>query len=380
MHRELAIAKGRVTMKRARTRRLSKFVAVVAPLLSAVSAAQAPTFSVRVLTNPGGTVSSVLGINNAGEAVGAVGGGSTVCPAGCLAVWIDGSPTPLGLLPGATQGIAYSINNVGQVAGNLVIAGNSQAVIWNNGTPTLLPPPGSQYAQTFALSINDSGQVVGQAAGQLGSSVVPVATVWNGLVPTVLGLVSGCTYGQANAINNNGVMAGKLYCRLEPEGVVWRGTTATLLPELQPSQGPHVTASNGVAQAVNNLGVVVGQGIDADMGREGAVAWAKGVATSLETLFGTSSAVAVNDQGVIVGYSDTSSGASHAVIWTRIGASIEDLNTLISATAAAEITLTGATGINASCAIVANGVINKTREPTAFLLTLIDASNCVNGM
>jgi probable HAF family extracellular repeat protein len=372
-------------MKRLSRSLLFKLLTVASPFLPAVCiAVQSSTFSVKALPNiAGGTRTSVLGINNAGDAVGVVGGGSSACPAGCLAVWISGTPTILGSVPGATGGGAYSINNSDQAAGIEVVAGNQLAVIWNNGTPTLLQSPGSQYNQTFAFSINDAGQVVGQAVGQVGGSVVAVATEWNGLTPTVLGLVPGYTIGEAYGINNNGVVVGKLCCDIqEPEAVIWANGTASLLPRLKPVYGAHGAVASGTALAINNSGVIVGQAAPAaSLGH--AAAWSSGTVTDLGTLGNgsRSSATAVDAQGIIVGESATVDASEpHAAIWSRIGAEIEDLNTLISTTAAADVVLTGATGINDSCVIVANGYNKKTGAPTALLLTLIDASNCVNGL
>lgn len=367
-------------MKRATSSgRLSKLLAVGAPLLSAVSlAAQTPTFSVKELpTLPDGPETSVSGINNAGQAVGSITGDS-FCPGGCPAIWSDGTPTLLGAVTGASPGVAYAINNAGQVAGTAVIAGNSQAVIWNDNNPTLLPSPGTEYTQTFAVAINDSGQVVGEAVGQSGTAQAAIA--WEGSTPTVLGLVSGYTGGLAYGINNDGLVVGKICCDVqEPEAVVWHGTTATLLPRLKPIQTASGAVGNGVALAVNNSGLTVGVAASAT-GREEAVAWEDGVAIDLGTIKGKSSATALNDRGIIVGNSVTADGTQHAVIWSRIGAEIADLNTLISATAAAEITLTGATGINNNCTIVANGYTNETKAATAFVLTLNDTSSCVNGL
>jgi probable HAF family extracellular repeat protein len=361
--------------------RWSKLLAVGATFLSAVSlAAQTPVFSVRELpTLPDAPDATVSGINNAGQAVGTIGGVS-FCPGGCPVIWSDGSPTLLGGVTGETTGAAYAINNAGQVAGTAVIAGSSQAVIWNNNTLTPLPSPGTEYTQTFAVAINDSGQVVGQAVGQANGVAQAVATLWNGSTPTVLGLASGYTVGLAYGINNGGLVVGKLCCDVqEPEAVVWHGTTPTLLPRLKPIQTGSGAVGNGVALAVNNSGLAVGIAASAT-GREEAVAWNDGVAIDLGMIEGKSSATAINDRGIIVGNSVTADGTQHAVIWSRIGAEIADLNTLISATAAAEITLTGATGINNNCVIVANGYTNKTQTPTAFVLTLNDTANCVNGL
>jgi uncharacterized membrane protein len=355
---------------------LSILLAVGTCLVSAVSAAQSPTWSVQALPNiSGGTTTSVSGINAAGEAVGSVGGGSSICPAGCPAVWSDGTATLLGPVTGATGTLAYSINDSGQVAGTAVIAGSSQAILWNNGSPTLLPSP-APYTQTFAAYLNDSGQVVGQASGQVGGVQEVVATMWNGSTPTVLGLLSGYTSGEAWGINSNGLIVGKICCNgQQSEAVVWHGTTPTLLPVLQPTKG-----DGGEALAVNNSGVVVGHAVNAQGSDNGATAWANGVLTSLGSLYKGSFATALNDRGIIVGYSATQTKGQHAVIWSRIGAAPIDLNTLISATAAKEITLTQATGINNHCAIVANGVTNKTGASMGFLLTLNEPASCVNGL
>ena len=357
--------------------RLSVLLAVGASLASAVSAAQSPTWSVQALPNiSGGTATSVSGINSAGEAVGSVGGGSSACPAGCPAVWSDGAATLLGSVAGATGTAAYSINNSGQVAGTVVIAGSSQAIVWNNGTPTLLPSPGAPYTQTFAAYLNDSGQVVGQASGQVNGAQQVVATVWNGSTPTVLGLLSGYSTGEAWGINSNGLIVGKICCNgQQSEAVVWHGTNASLLPVLKPTKG-----DGGEALAVNNSGVTVGHADNAQGSNNGATAWANGVLTSLGSLYKGSYATALNDRGIIVGYSATQSSGQHAVIWSRIGAPPVDLNTLISATAAKEITLTQATGINDHCAIVANGVTNKTGASMGFLLILNEPASCVNGL
>jgi hypothetical protein len=95
----------------------------------------------------------------------------------------------------------------------------------------------------------------------------------------------------------------------------------------------------------------------------------------------SSVATAVNDRGIIVGQSATDGyDLFHATLCSRIGAETQELNALISAAQAGEYELSGATGINDSCAIVANVYNKKTHPSSAFSLTLIDASNCVNGL
>jgi probable HAF family extracellular repeat protein len=343
---------------------LGALVGVGSSLLSAMSLAQSPTFSVTTLgTLTGGTDSGVFGVNNVGDAVGSISGPSN-CPGGCAVIWVSGTATVLG-----TGGTATSINNAGQVIGQ-----TGQAVIWNNGTPTSLAAPSAEYTATFASYVNNSGQVAGSASGSA-APLVPI--VWTGSTPTVLGIVSGYTTGSALGINNNGLVVGTICCSgSEPEAVVWHGTIPTLLQRLQPAQG-----AGGEALAVNNSGLVVGHASTTAQ-LQHAVSWFQGVLTDLGTLAtGTrSSATAVNDRGIIVGESASSgTNVNHAVLWGRIGAAPQDLNALISSGAAAQVTLTAATGINDNCTIVANGVVKKTGATRAFLLTLTDSSSCVNG-
>jgi probable HAF family extracellular repeat protein len=351
-------------------------------LLSAVGlAAQTPTFTVQVLGDiPGGAAAYVYSVNDADEAVGLVGLGTSVCPDYCAAIWHDGTPTLLTTQANTGSG-AFSINNAGQVAGFIYpnFSVHYTGVVWNNGTLTLLPPPGPQYTYSFAYSINDAGQVAGYV---FGSSGVPYeAAVWNGLTPMVLGVVPGCTYGSALGISDNGLIVGYLGCGKDgvAEAAVWKGTTAELLPIPNPTDG----GVGGKAFAVNDSGLIVGSSISAGTPYN-ATAWVNGVATDLgpfPTKQGSSSAIAVNKQGIIVGKSTwVFDEITHAAIWSPIGAAPQDLNSLISKAAAAEFTLTEATGINNSCTIVANGYSNKTGALEAFLLKLIDPSSCVKGL
>jgi uncharacterized membrane protein len=352
-------------------------------------AAQSPTFSLRVLDNLSGVggAAVVNGINDAGEAVGSASGGSSSCTNGCAVIWRDGTPTMLGPVSGAIESGAYSINDAGQIAG-IFSTGPSigepiyQAVIWNNGMPTLLPSPGPQYIETIAASINNSGQVAGSALTAFGGE--PVAVVWNGLTPTILGTTPGCSYGAASGINNGGLVVGTLYCSYGLETslpVFWRGTTATRLP-VHPTVGT-VTASTA---AVNDLELIVGMSNDAanpDDAPFEATAWANGVVTNLgpfPKIQGYSTATAVNNHGIIVGEASFDALVDHAALWSPIGTAPQDLNQLISPAVAKLYVLTGATGINDSCTIVANGYDKKTLANEAFMLKLIDPSNCVKGL
>lgn len=348
--------------------RLFMVLVVGTSLSSAMAFAQTPMFSVTMLANvQGGTLSVASGVNNSGEVVGVV-SGSSACPlyVGCGVVWQDGTPTLLGAVAGTSENFALSINNAGQVAGNVVTGGLNKAVLWTNGTPTLLPPPSPKYNQTYASFVNDAGQVVGYAEND--SSQVPV--VWSGATAIELGLGTD-DFGEALGTNSNGLIVGEVH----NVPVVWHGTQPTKLPLNAGSNG-------GKALAVNNAGIVVG--VTTEGGEQygsRAAAWINGGMTDLGTLSGQSAATAINNRGIIVGKSwATGAKGPHAVLWGNVSAPIQDLNALISATDASEIILQYAYSVNDDCSIAVGGLTRHTNLYQAVLLTLIDPSQCVNGL
>ncbi len=275
------------------TARWTLLVAFGALQVTAVGmAAQTPTFTVEVLGNiPGGVGTSVAGINDAGEVVGGAGGGTSACPNYCAVIWVDGTATVLAVEPGFYSA-AVAVNNAGQVAGSVSGVNATGAVFdtaaaWNNGTLTLLTSP-APYTNSFATAVNDSGEVVVEAYESNGAGI---AIAWNGQTPTLLGPESQCAAkfdgGDAAAIDNGGAVVGLNVCRDRDVATLWQGATATAL-------------GGGVPAAINNAGLIVGVGVD------GPTAWVNGVATPLQTLPGAvnstaGSPMAVNNQGVIVG-------------------------------------------------------------------------------
>jgi probable HAF family extracellular repeat protein len=353
-----------------------RLLAIATPLLPAVCLAQSPVFTVQSL---GGETPSVNGLNDAGDSVGTANEGIFPCPAGCATVWTGKVLETI--YPEAYGSVGYGINNASQVVGYAFTSASAtyplEAVIWNDGKPSVLPSPGPQYTSTTAAAINATGQVVGTAdVGDTESS--SAAVVWNGSTPAVLGLLPGYGSSSASGINDSGLIVGYLCCddNMNPKAAVWHGSNPALLPTLAPSQ-----AAGSKAVAVNNSGVVVGQA-NTTVQATHAVAWSQGVVTDLGTLGGSRSfAKALNNRGIIVGYSDTVSGQPHATIWASIGGPPQDLNALLTPTASERFVLTEATGINDSCTIVGNGVVRgNTNELVAVVLRLTDASLCVNGL
>ena len=75
-------------------------------------------------------------------------------------VWNGTTPTELGTLPGGFQSFAVGINDRGQVVGYTDINGSNIATIWNGSDPTNLGTlPGGISSE--ALGINDLGDIVG---------------------------------------------------------------------------------------------------------------------------------------------------------------------------------------------------------------------------
>lgn len=108
-------------------------------------------------------------------------------------------------------GIAYGINDRGQVVGN----NGMHAFLWDGGVMTDLgvPPGGDDYSAAYG--INDRGQVVGVSTiAYTGGADLPDPThafLWENGTFTDLGsleTVHGGNYTYARDINNNGQVMG----------------------------------------------------------------------------------------------------------------------------------------------------------------------------
>jgi probable HAF family extracellular repeat protein len=176
---------------------------------------------------PGDTVGLALWINDRGQAVGASGScANTRLPPLALGphavLWeSDGTPVNLGNLGGTgnpelgTGNMALGVNNAGEVVGASVLIGNTttHAFLWarETGMRDLGTLPGD--VNSAALAINDRGQVVGISYGAHGpfdGSGKPF--LWqNGLMTDLTSLVpadSSLAVVFAGAINSRGEIAG----------------------------------------------------------------------------------------------------------------------------------------------------------------------------
>lgn len=86
-------------------------------------------------------------------------------------LWRQGTAIDLGAFPVDTSRNAYNVNSQGQVVGtsedraHMLIGVGEHAFLWKNGGPIVdlntLIPPGSSLQLTYAVGINDAGEIVG---------------------------------------------------------------------------------------------------------------------------------------------------------------------------------------------------------------------------
>jgi probable HAF family extracellular repeat protein len=220
--------------------------------------------------------------------------------------------TDLGTLGGA-ESYALGVNDSGQVVGNSFVSGYDQLYAFMWSAPTGMVNLGSLgYPPSVAHAINNHGQVVGmaQTLGQpLDAFLWTQAKGLRDISPDTLG-------AEAFAINGTGQIAGSLALDLDTiHAVVWRRNgTVTDLGTLG--------GNFSVATGINQWGEVVGfstmlQGSSSGHG----FAWTrKNGLIDLGALSGMDYSYmnAVNSGGQMVGFSSsTTTGITHAVMATR---------------------------------------------------------------
>lgn len=230
-------------------------------------------------------------------------------------LWSNGTAVDLGTL-GGTFSRAAALSERGEVVGTssrTPESSHGHAFVWRDGVMTDL---GGSTTSSDAFGINGVGQIVGRGF-QGGRSF---ATLWDAGTMTDLGTLPGDVTSSAIAINDLGWIAGESYSSQladSPAPFRWQaGVTVPLDP------GYQTTFNTQDVTAMNRTGVVVG--MERVRNRlDNARAWENGVAWSLGTLGGEqSSALAINDNGTIVGRAQNGTGAFHAVAWRPLLSSI----------------------------------------------------------
>jgi len=290
------------------------------------------------------------GINERGEAVGmsetAVPDpdGEDVCGFGTQLIcvpflWRNGRMSGLPTV-GGNNGQASAINDRGEVAGyaetSVVDSGCppykiTSAVLWVKGKAVPLPTVGGD-SDGVAFGINDQGQVVGYS----GSCVAAThAVVWKNNTVFVLKDLGGTKSNIAFVINNRGQIAGKVRSADGTHYVaaLWQPDGTLTFHEPLPGD------LDAFATGINNRGQVVGNDFDPNFNWSHGFIWQNQVMTDLNTLIPADSNLSIisasniNDHGQISGMATVLTGPHtgniHAYLLTpsdeEIGKSVADV-------------------------------------------------------
>jgi len=233
----------------------------------------------------GGNNGSASAINNRGQIAGTA--ETTVTDSGCPpshislpVLWEEGKAQPLRTVGNDPDGVAFAINDQGQVVGYSGTCGRaSHAVLWENGIAIPLPDLGFPRSN-LPTGINNLGQIVGRSRSPDGTTFY--AVLW-----------------QNRAITNLRTLPGDF--------AAW-------------------------ATGINNQRQVVGSTLDSGFNWSHAFIWQDRVMTDLNTLFPADSnlfatmANKINERGQISGMATVLSGSHageiHAFLATPVNASI----------------------------------------------------------
>lgn len=245
-----------------------------------------------------------------------------------------------------------------------------------------------------ATAISNANHVVGWAdvngAATIRAFLVrPVNQVWfadanddqvNDLMID-LGTLGGAE-SSASGVNDSGQVTGYAYTtgaayhafRITPVGATWAvDANNDGVNDLMTDLGT-LGGTNSWGRGINNNGDVVGESDTVD-GRTRAFVWRNGVMTDLGTLGGAnSSAAAISDDGVIVGWAENAGGQRRAFI--ILNGVMHDLNSVIlPGTSNGGITLTEARGINDAGEVVGFGILKSggAQSERSFLMKVATA-------
>ena len=216
----------------------------------------------RDLGTLGGPDALAFGVNDYGQIVGYSYLNSTPNPDTGIPtlhpfLWKDGQMHDLGTL-GGTIGISNSLNNRGQVVGQMNLTGDvtTHPFLWDDGTLTDLGTLGGNNG--LGNWINDSGEIVGRA--DLPGSQKHDAFLWKRGAMIDLGTVEGDLCSNALGINSHGqIVGGSSDCTNFLHAFVWdNGGPMLDLNTLVPT---HAELTLIEAIYINDDGEIAGIGV-----------------------------------------------------------------------------------------------------------------------
>ena len=239
-------------------------------------------------------------------------------PEGVAVMWKNGQITNLGTL-GGNESVAWAVNSSDQVTGcaaNAVPDDGSlfgwgtqtRAFLYQNGAMQDLGTLGGTDA--CGTLLNDAGQVTGFSYTD--SFAVDVFLWTKGNMQDIGGL--GGTFGFPNYINSKGQVAGESNLAGDSisHGFFWDGAVMHDIGSL--SSGFHANSSTAIA--MNDAGDVVGESLASSTASH-AFLWKNGVMTDLGTLPGDQCSIAwsINNKNQVVGASGLCGYPQHAFLW-----------------------------------------------------------------
>lgn len=352
-----------------------------------------PSYIVYDTGTLGGTFAFGAGVNNLGWVSG---GSNTAGGALHAALSIPGAVIDLGTLGGTNSAVEWPVkNNHGLVVGisqtatpdplgeafscaDFIPADGHTCVpfLWQNGALSQLPLLGGNNG--FATGINNSGQAVGWAETAVHdpSCVHPqqvlqfLAVQWDtrdGNRPHVLAPLVGDSTSAATAINEAGIAVG-ISGACDVAVGAFSARNAVLWRDGQPVKLPTLGGKGwNTPMAINNSGVIAGfsdtpgdvQGGVLTANNQ-AVLWTPQGIVNLHTLSGdaTAQATGINDHEQVVGTSFAANNSSRVFYWEN--GRIWDLNTLVQP--------------NAPLYLIGTGDINDRGEITGYACVVADPS------
>jgi len=265
---------------------------------------------------PGATDTVAFGLNDQDQAVGD--SGAAVFSDNHGALWERGVVHDLGTLPGDVNSDAYVINNWGVIAGDSYGPTNFSAVVWDSSRRMhqLADLPGWNWS--IAGCINDLGQIAGTGGPDANGDYAAVLWQKENAVPIYLAKLTGGAYGSPISINNRGQVVGTI---LPDSGQNW-------LPALW-QDGSLIELAvfdidpYALAEKINNQGQIVG--FSGQSGSDCITAhpllWENGTMIDLQTQIPADSgwlleqASCINDRGQIAAFG-WHNGELHACLLT----------------------------------------------------------------